>query len=211
MTDDSLWGSLWDTRLQRSTPLMLATLALAVGLNFAVDEHLRWGLVVFTTLLLEVLVVIGGDPNSPALTPGVLRRLRHASQRLLAYGILAAAAGFASLAQFTAPVATLPLLIMIGVIEAGGIAVVLGMLMLYVSRVRDRVRRRPKPVGAHVRFFICAAPILWAGYEVITRAQRTGVWEPLRLFGLLLIAAASVVAVLNPPAWMLASAEESTP
>ena len=198
----SPWRTLWDGRLRRSSMQMAAGLALAVGMNLCISDRISWWEIAITALCLEVMLVIVGDPSHPPPPAPALLWFRGIGQRMIAYGALASVASGAGLAQFaplTGPYHEVLLGIAILVFGAGGVSVILGAHLMYLSY--PRVRRWNRAQRGSPAFFAVTAAlgVCWVGLEVFDRAQRTGAWEAVRIVGLALLIVGCALALLNAP------------
>lgn len=195
----SPWKTLWDARLRRSSALMIAGLAVAIGFHLAIFDQFRWWEVASSVVFLEILVLMVGNHNAPLPSAAALSWLRGVGQRMMVYGALASATSLALLMPLTRPVAT-PLLIGLLAVGGGGsFAVIIGASLVYWSYPRVRRWNRSQRASPAFVAAIAVLGLGWAGYEVVARIQRTGAWESARLVGLALLVAGSAVAFLNPP------------
>ena len=195
----SPWKTLWDARLRRSSALMIAGLAVAIGFHRTIFDQFRWWEAASSVVLLEILILLVGDHDAPLPSAAALSWLRGVGQRMMADGALASLTSLALLMPLTRPVAT-PLLIGLLAMGGGGsFAVIIGASLVYWSYPRVRRWNRAPQASPAFGAVVIILGLGWAGYEVVARIQRTGAWESARLVGLALLVAGSAVAFLNPP------------
>ncbi len=209
MSDDTLdggapWRALWDGRLRRSSLLIGAAFAIAVGLQLVIDDRFDWAEAALQVLAVEIGVVMTGNPGGPAPSDVALAWSRRLGRRLFGYGAIAALAAMAVLTTLTPPVVALVLAPVIAVTTLGGIAALLGGSLVYWSSpLGRRLNHRSRPTRKSIAVVLGCA-VVWATYELVTRAQHSGVWEPARLAGFALLVAGVALVVVDSPA----SAEE---
>lgn len=193
---------LWESRIRRSVVQMFAALMLAVGFHLVFAERYNGFELGAQIVLMEVVLVLAANPRGDATSPATQAWLRRGGLRALVYGALLAVAAAAGIAQFSPPMPKPLLILLLAAFGLGGFVVIVGGSMFYWSLTWVRqwnVRARPRP---WIFALASSALALASVYATVSRAQRSGAIEPLRVVGVALVIAAIVLAVMNPPEWM---------